>query len=59
VGPIGGIEQKVAGAESEGAEIFLAPAANADDARSAADEIAVVPVETFDDALSHLEGLDN
>lgn len=59
VGPIGGIEQKVAGAEREGAEIFLAPAANADDARSAADEIAVVPVETFDDALSYLEGLDN
>jgi Lon-like protease len=59
VGPIGGIEQKVAGAEREGAEIFLAPAANAEDARSAADEIAVVPVETFDDALSYLEGLDN
>jgi Lon-like protease len=58
VGPIGGVEQKVAGAERQGAEIFLAPAANADQARSAADDIKIVPVDTFDDALSYLEGLD-
>jgi Lon-like protease len=59
VGPIGGIEQKVAGAEQQGAEVFLAPAANAEQARSAADEIKVVPVETFQDALDYLEGLDD
>jgi Lon-like protease len=58
VGPIGGIEQKVAGAEQRGAEIFIAPAANGEQARSAADEIEVVSVETFADALEYLEGLD-
>jgi PDZ domain-containing protein len=58
VQPIGGIEQKVAGAERRGAEAFFAPKANADAARAAADGIEVVPVETFDDALRYLESLD-
>jgi PDZ domain-containing protein len=58
IGPISGIEQKIAGAEQEGAEIFLAPVANLDDARDAADDIDVVAVETFDDAVVYLEGLD-
>ncbi|MGH2730303.1 MAG: YlbL family protein [Actinomycetota bacterium] len=57
IGAISGIEQKVAGAEEEGAEIFLVPIANADGARDAADDIEVVPVETFDDAVSYLESL--
>jgi len=56
VGAIGGIEQKVAAAESEGAEIFLAPAANAEAARRAADDIDVVAVSDFDDAVEYLEG---
>jgi PDZ domain-containing protein len=58
VGPIGGIEQKVAGAEARGAEIFLAPKANAPGARAAADDIEVVAIETFDDAIDYLEALD-
>lgn len=58
VGAIGGIEQKVAGAEAEGAEIFLAPAANASDAQRVADEIEVVAVEDFTDAVEYLEGLE-
>ena len=59
VGPIGGIEQKVAGAAREGAEIFLAPTLNAADAREAAgDDIQVVSISTFDDAVKFLEGLD-
>ena len=59
VGPIGGVEQKVAGAEREGAEIFLAPALNAEAAREAGgDDIQVVSVSTFSDALEFLEGLD-
>ena len=58
VGPIGGIEQKVAGAENRGAEIFLAPQANAEAAEAVADEIEVVPVSTFDDAVEYLEGLE-
>jgi PDZ domain-containing protein len=57
VGPIGGIEQKVAGAEHKGAEIFLAPQANADSAKAVAEDIHVVSVSTFQDALDYLEGL--
>jgi len=57
VGPIGGIEQKVAGAEAKGAEIFLAPQANSAAAQAVADEIEIVPISTFDDAVEYLEGL--
>lgn len=56
VGPIGGIEQKVAGAEDEGAEVFLAPAANFDAAEAAADEIEVVRISNFAQAVEYLEG---
>lgn len=57
VGAIGGVEQKVAGAEAEGADIFLAPVANFEAARAAAGDIEVVAVATFQDALDYLEGL--
>jgi Lon-like protease len=57
VGAIGGVEQKVAGAEAEGVDIFLAPAADATSARSAADDIEIVSVASFDDAVEYLEGL--
>lgn len=58
VGPIGGVEQKVAGAEREGAEIFFAPTVNAKPARAAAGDISVVSVSDFQDAVEYLEGLD-
>jgi len=59
VTPIGGVEQKVAGAAREGADIFLAPTLNAEAARAAAgDDIQVVSVSTFSDALEFLEGLE-
>lgn len=57
VGPIGGIEEKVSGAERAGAEIFLAPEINFEAAREAAGDIEVVSVATFDEALEYLEGL--
>lgn len=57
VGPIGGIQQKVAGAEQEGAEVFLAPEGNAADAREVADDIEIIAISTFDEALEYLEGL--
>ncbi|MFP5297933.1 MAG: PDZ domain-containing protein [Actinomycetota bacterium] len=58
VRPIGGIEQKVAGAAQQGAEIFLAPAANFRAAVEAANgEIEIVKVSNFDDALAYLENL--
>lgn len=58
VGPIGGIEQKVAGARAEGAEIFLAPLANVEEARAVADGIEIVSIGTFDDAIEYLGGLE-
>lgn len=58
VGPIGGVEQKVAGAEREGAEIFFAPTVNAAAARASAGDIEVVSVSNFNDALEYLEGTD-
>jgi Lon-like protease len=58
VQPIGGVEQKIAGAERRGAEIFLSPTANAAAARTAADDVEIVPVETFEEAVTYLESLD-
>jgi len=43
------------GAEAEGAEVFLAPAANFEAARAAADEIEVVRISNFAQAVEYLE----
>jgi Lon-like protease len=58
VGPIGGVEQKVAGAEREGAEVFLAPAANYAAAKGAANDIEVVEISNFSEAIDYLESLE-
>jgi PDZ domain-containing protein len=58
VGPIGGIQQKIAGAKAQGAEVFLAPLANMDEARAVASGIELVPIATFDDAIEYLGGLE-
>lgn len=58
VGAIGGVRQKVFGAIRAGAGYVLVPAANYEDAVSAAgDDITVVRVETIDDALEFLDTL--
>ncbi|KAA9025984.1 SepM family pheromone-processing serine protease [Niallia endozanthoxylica] len=67
VGKIGGIEQKVIAADNAGADIFLAPNENgAKDSnyqaavRTAEDigtEMKIIPVDTFDDAITYLENL--
>ena len=56
VGPIGGIQQKIAGASQNGATIFLVPADNCDEAGQSplADEIDLVKVATMDDAVAAL-----
>jgi Lon-like protease len=56
VGPIGGIEQKIAAAEARGADAFLTPTANVPAARSVADDIEIVEISSFDDALAYLQG---
>ncbi len=63
VGPIGGIKEKVAGADKSGVDIFFAPTAEnqAKDAKAAAKDIGtkmkIVPVSTFNDALTYLQKL--
>lgn len=57
VGPIGGIEQKAAAVREQGADVFLVPASEADQARRRAGDVEVVGVETLDDALRALDRL--
>jgi PDZ domain-containing protein len=57
VGPIGGVEQKVAAAEMAGAEYFFAPADNYADALRAARRIKVIKVETVEQAVAFLHSL--
>lgn len=58
VGAIGGIQQKVAAARAKGAEIFLAPELNAAEARRVAQDIEIVAISTFGDALGFLDELE-
>lgn len=56
VGPIGGIAQKIQGARSRGATMFLAPAANCDEVIGhIPDGVQVVKVETLDGARQAVE----
>ncbi|MEJ2554993.1 MAG: PDZ domain-containing protein [Anaerolineae bacterium] len=57
VGPIGGVQQKVAGAEIAGAEYFLSPPENYADARAVARHIQVVKVDTAEQAIQFLRSL--
>jgi PDZ domain-containing protein len=57
VGPIGGVQQKVAAAEAAGAEYFLSPVENYADALSVARQIIVIKVASVDEALTFLQGL--
>jgi len=58
VGAIGGVRQKVLGAINNGADYFLTPKANYQDALGAAgNQIEVVEVSSLADALLFLEGI--
>lgn len=57
VGPIGGVEQKVAAAESAGAAYFLVPPQNYSDALRVARSIEVVEVSSVDEAIEFLRSL--
>ena len=55
VGPIGGIQQKIAGARQADAELFLVPADNCEEALDAEPgDMRLTRVETFDDALASI-----
>jgi PDZ domain-containing protein len=57
VGPIGSVGGKVRAAERAGAEIFLVPERNAEEAVAASHTMRVVSVKTFDHAIAALEQL--
>ena len=58
VAPIGGIKQKVIGAQRSGADVFLVPAGdNAVEARRHAGDLRIIPVESFRQALRVLATL--
>lgn len=58
VGPIGGITHKMLAASEAGASVFLVPADNCDEAKSAPQEgLELVKVETLDSAVNALETL--
>jgi Lon-like protease len=52
--PIGGVKQKAIGAREAGADIFLVPDANFEDARNATDDLEIIPVSNIQEALSVL-----
>ncbi|MCZ7529211.1 MAG: PDZ domain-containing protein [Acidimicrobiia bacterium] len=55
VGLVGGVSQKAAAAKDAGAELFLVPTGEEEDALKHAGGVKVVAVETIDDALAALE----
>jgi PDZ domain-containing protein len=58
VGPIGGIQQKIAGATGQGATVFLAPASECADARAAAPKsLVLVKVDTLTTAVKALQSI--
>lgn len=58
VGPIGGIRQKLYGAQRAGADWFLAPESNCDEVVGHEPEgLTVISVSTLDDALDALESI--
>ena len=59
VGPIGGVEQKTVTVRRAGAKVFLVPRENFEEAQSrAGDDLQVFAVDSFDDALGVLGGLE-
>lgn len=67
IGPIGGIEQKIIAADKAGAEIFFAPnekgasdsnyRAAVKTAKDIKTKMKIIPVDTFDEAISYLKNL--
>jgi PDZ domain-containing protein len=55
VGPIGGINEKIATAKKVGATVFFAPVGNAEDIANVPSGIKVVTVATLAQAISYLE----
>jgi Lon-like protease len=59
VGPIGGIQEKIAGAEKAGATEFFVPAGNCADLAGLHTDVRLIKVSTLHDAIAALEALDD
>jgi PDZ domain-containing protein len=57
VATVGGIKQKTIGARRSGMDLFLVPGENAAEARRYADDLRIVPVDSFQQALRKLATL--
>ena len=57
VGPIGGIQSKVVGAEAAGATVFLVPADNCEDLTGVRTDLRLVRVATLEEAVDALQRL--
>jgi PDZ domain-containing protein len=57
VGPVGGVRFKVLAAEAEGADVFLVPAAEVEEATDAAKDMKIIGVGTLADAVAELRKL--
>lgn len=55
VGSIGGVREKIAGAEEDGATVFLLPADNCADVGDLPTQMRLVPVATLKDAIAALQ----
>ncbi len=55
VGGIGGVREKIKGAESAGATVFLLPTTNCEDVGDLATSVRLVPVDTLQDAIAALQ----
>lgn len=55
VGPIGGVQEKIATAEKAGATLFLVPAANCADVAGAKTDMTLVKVDSLESAIAALE----
>jgi Lon-like protease len=59
VGPVGGIQEKIAGAENAGATEFFVPASNCADLDGLRTDVRLIKVSTLHDAIVALQVLDS
>lgn len=59
VSPVGGVREKLAGAERAGADIFFVPDSNCSDLAGAESSVRIVSVGTLEDAIASLDMLND
>lgn len=59
VGPVGGIQEKIAGAQKAGATEFFVPASNCGDLDGLRTDVRLIKVSTLSDAITALQTLNN